>query len=690
MKFVRRLASALAPRLADQSGAPASGGCGVVRQPELPVLHRLTVAYLMLPGVVWLLGWFHWWLGIPAAAALVAGFWRVMAGSWRMSPRPRVFVLLLVAFGWIMLTAAGGVFDGSNGDWLKHRGVLTDLAQHDWPVRLPDPVAAFLLALEEGQPGPNALLRYYLGYYMVPGLIGHWIGAAALHWVVPIWTWIGIGLLVLLFTRHFTRIGALVVGVVVLVFFSGMDYLRVLLLSGEAVPLLDASHIETDDFLLWRIQYSSNTSALMWVPQHFIASGLYAMLLLQLRREPRFLASIGVLLAASLFWSPFVAVGLLPFIVVLLMDNGLRPFFRWQNIVLAGPLAVLLIAFLTSGTSDIAKGWLWSKSDWGELAHWLPVFYLTEFLLLALLLWLCQPQLGKERFFIASVAMLTVLPVYTYGYFNDLGMRASLPALMILCWCCAGVIANQFAPRPREALRSPSPPISSQEGIGRPRRKRTALQRTAKQPRAKVARAAVKKSEGETPQPPLRIALLCLLVVVLTVGTITPLHELVRGYEDYQIGYEFPYRHTLAVSVPRPVYAQYALVDVPATLGLLLRKREQSRGGEWKRVIHSEFDVYRNGKLIIYTKTPCPEEELEPPLFLRTWPADAHDLPDNRRHLGFEHETTDRINLHTLWLGERCAFARALPEYDVRRVATGQTRSGKRIWMGEFTEPSGH
>ena len=96
---------------------------------ELPVLHRLTVIYLMLPVIVWLLGWFSWWLSIPATAALVAGLWYTMAGSWRIAPRPATFVLLLVAFGWVMLTAAGNVFDVNNWDWLKHRGVFTELAR---------------------------------------------------------------------------------------------------------------------------------------------------------------------------------------------------------------------------------------------------------------------------------------------------------------------------------------------------------------------------------------------------------------------------------------------------------------------------------------------------------------------------------------------------------------------------------
>ena len=38
--------------------------------PKLSALHRLTILYLMLPVLIWLLGWFHWWLGLPAAVLL--------------------------------------------------------------------------------------------------------------------------------------------------------------------------------------------------------------------------------------------------------------------------------------------------------------------------------------------------------------------------------------------------------------------------------------------------------------------------------------------------------------------------------------------------------------------------------------------------------------------------------------------
>ena len=84
--------------------------------PELPVLHRLAIGYLMLPVCLWLLGWFHWWLGIPATALLVAGFWRALSGSWRETPRPTTFVMLLMALGWVLMTAAGGLLDVNNWD----------------------------------------------------------------------------------------------------------------------------------------------------------------------------------------------------------------------------------------------------------------------------------------------------------------------------------------------------------------------------------------------------------------------------------------------------------------------------------------------------------------------------------------------------------------------------------------------
>ena len=623
----------------------------------------------MLPVVIWLLGYFHWWFGIPATALLIAGICRALSGSWRVAPKPATFLLLLMALGWVMTTAAGGLLDVNIGDWNKHRGMLTDLASHSWPVHLPDPLVDFMLPEVQA---PDALLRYYLGYYMAPGLIGRWFGPAALNWAVPLWTWGGVALIVLLFTQRFARPWAAIVAALILMGFSGMDFLRILLLSGEAVPLFSSSHIESDDFLLYRIQYSSNASALMWVPQHFIAAGLYSMLLLQLRSQPRFLACSGILLAACLFWSPFVAIGLLPFLAVLLLDNGARPFLRWQNLLLAGPLAGLLIAFLTSDAADIVQGWLWQKSDWGELAQWLPVFYLTEFLVLSLLLWRCQPQLRQERFFVASVLTLLILPVYTYGYFNDLGMRGSLPALLVLCWHCAEVVSNHLGSGAKVSN-------AKQHGRRAKRRQQPAVRNAAKKG---AVRASIETRQNRT-----RIALVLLVVAALVVGAITPLHELVRAYENAGTFRYGKMLTSISTNTPRPAWTQFVADEAPAAVRSLLRTPAESADGRWELAARSEFEVYRNGKTLAYTKTPCTEEDLEPYFFLNLWPRHAHDLPEHRQQRGFESFLYADARIYALWQGEKCALIRKLPEYEIERIVTGQIHGGRRIWHGAFSLP---
>lgn len=648
---------------------------------ELSVLHRLAIIYLMLPVGVFLVGWLHWWIGIPAAALVVAGLWKMLGGAWPLSwPRPVTFALLLAALAWVMATAAGGVFDTHNGDWPKHRSVLTDLAVYPWPVRIPDPLADFL-APDAAR--PDALLRYYLGYYAVPGLLGSWFGPAALNWAVPLWTWAGVALLVLLFARRFAGNLAAIVATVVLIAFSGMDALRMLLLFGE-VPLFSSSgHLETDDFLRYRIQYTSNMAALMWVPQHFIASGLYTMLLLQLGKEPRFLASAGLLLGACLLWSPFVAIGLLPLLAVLLLDNGWRRFLSWQNLSSVA-LAVLLIAYLTGDASAIVSGWVWQQGDWGETVRGLLIFYLTEFLVLSCLLWFWQPQLRRERFFVASFATLCVLPFYTFGYFNDLGMRASLPALMVLCWYCAQAVANG-SPRQRVLAVNASGPQQQTLAARRRQRSDSRPARRARQPARRVQEVK-ETSVGAHRSAPSRKLVFGLVAALLAVGAMTPLQELIRASSAAD-GFRYERQlHSISTHARRPARSQFVAHDVPGAVATLLPMPAEttSAAESWQLVISSHFDVYVNGKVLLYTRTPCVEEDLLPLLFLQVWPTAPRDLPRSRRQRGFSEHWYEPL-VYTLWNGPKCAFIRKLPEYPIDRVVTGQLDGRKRLWQGTIS-----
>lgn len=404
----------------------------------LPIAHRLAILYLTLPLALWLLGWFRWWVGWPLAVLLGAGVARALTGPWRGRPRPATWGLLATAGIWVMTSAAGGLVDTLNADWPIRRALLLDLGRYAWPPVLPDPLAAYV-------PGASPLLRYYLGWHLVPGLAARLWGPSALQWAVPLWTWFGTSLVLSLFAREYRGWRAAAAAALLIVF-SGLDVLRGFL-EGWQWPF--------DNFegAPLRVGLMSPVRELTSGPHHFLSTGLLALLLWQLRRQPRFLAVSGIVLAAAPLWSALGAIGAPPLAAALAWTNsGLRRFWRWPNLVAAGPLAGLVLLYLTADTGSWPRGWLWERHEWTFLARWLPASYLSEFLLLAGLLLGARPALRREPFFLACLATLLLLPLYTFGYFNAMRHGLSAARMLLAVFCAA--VALQPSRRDRRWLRA--------------------------------------------------------------------------------------------------------------------------------------------------------------------------------------------------------------------------------------------
>ena len=334
---------------------------------------------------------------------------------------------------------------------------------------------------------------------------------------------------------------------------------------------------------------------------------------------------LGVLLAAAPFWSAFVAVGLLPLLAAVLWMNGVRPFLRWPNLCLAGPLFGVVVLYLTSGAMDFPQGWLWQREgyDWPRPMRRLPLFYLTEFLLLAVLLAVVRPAVRREPFFIAAVAALLLLPLYWYGNVNELLYRGSLPALFVLGWLCAGAVAR---------------------GGG-----------------ALVRRGGLR-----------RRAAFAGLVLVLGLGALNPAAHLVLSFRDYG---PFRYEHaggTTLVDLPPEWRRQRIARDPPGLLRRLLRKPAPfpERRIPDEPVIQSGFDVYLDHGTLIYVKDRCTPEDAEGFIFAKVAPVSPEDLPADRRRQGFRYDQLYRAGLERL--GDRCLAGKSLPTYPVDHVVTGQ------------------
>ncbi len=621
---------------------------------EIPLMHRLAIVYLLLPVVIWLVGWFEWWFGVSLTALVALGAWKALGPAraslnWqtffrtmRAALRPATVALLLIAFAWVMATAAGGVFDVHHPEWHKHRSIFLDLSRSEWPVHLPAWTSDLSVFLPGEADRPGSLLRYYLGYYMVPGLLGKWLGPVVLNWAVPLWTWCGVGLMLLLFTQWF-RGWKVPAAAAILILFSGMDAASVLVFGGwewlelgfawNGWPEIRPVRNSLDGIVhkdVW-VLFLSNMSGLMWIPQHFIAGGLCALLIVQLRWHERFLAMSGLVLVTATFWSPFIAIGLLPLFAVLFLQNGIRCFLRWQNLLLAPPLAALLFSYLSSGTGQIERGWIWNihSDSLPDAMRVLLVLFLTEFVILVLLLLLLRPKLRQDLLFMASLATLLLAPLLSYGHHNDLVLRGQIPALFLLSYYSACALLKSSV----EKYRSWNYPSLTLAGL---------------------------------------------LVAVLGIGVVTPLFELARANNDHDFGVIRYGQMGPDTSIlrnpwmPRELHYQYVTQDAPGWFRWLLRNSggyEQAQHGKGEKVIDSTYTVHREGRRLVYVRDSCGSQDVDTRFFLHVVPTEREVLPPGRTHFSYNFE----FRGYGWRIGETCLAVRELPDtYSIGHVTTGQ------------------
>ena len=558
-------------------------------------MHRLAILYLVLPVMVWLVGWFHWWFGIPAALVLAIALRKILLPAWRLPAwraaiAPATGALLLVALVFVMATAAGGVFDTANYNWDRNRALFLDLSRNDWPVY-------FTTYLEL-----PLLLRYYLGYYIVPGLMGKWLGAAALTWAVPLWTWCGTALALLLFARSFRGWPALA-AILILMLFGMLDHL---------VPSMGIAG------------YGSQLRHLAVSPQHFLPGVLYTLLLIQLRHREDFLGAGGVVLATSLLWSAFIAVGLLPLIGALLYQKGFRPFLRWQNLIAAPPLALLLALYVASGSAHYPHGLLWARYGWERVIESGAALSAVSFLALALLIMFLQPRLRREPLLLVCLVSFPLALCYTYGYDVDWSRHVTLPALVVLYYCVAETVVRGWGDY-----------------------------------RGRYARGA-----------------LALVVVVLVGGSIPPtvsyLSDASESRDLRVLRYERIERHDTLLTAVEPQFLDNHVTPATAWQQFLLRDSGPTVfPDKGKLIIEADYAVYLKDKRLVYVRPRCEREEVESRFILHIVPVDEKILA------GRESINQD---FYFTWNGLRivdtCIAVQDLPEYDIASFTTGQYRGG--------------
>lgn len=349
-------------------------------------------------------------LAALTAIGLVYVF-RLNAGGWRFASPGRLGIVLGVALMWASLGGAGHFFY-ANADWIVRDAVLRDLVASDWPPTY-------------GKLGDFSLiLRAPVGYYMPAAVLGKAFGVAHADFFLWLWTVLGVALFLALLplpARSPFRLGA---ALLVVILFSGMDIVGIVA-TGQPLPSL-ASHVEWWARLF---QYSSNTTLLFWVPNHAIPAWIAAALFFRHWRNRAFPAFAPMMLAVLPLWSPFALIGIAPLMLLpaaLVVRQGAWSRLRVPHMLSAIGVLLIVVLYLTLDMHQIPSRWMFSK-PYFLLVY--AAFVAVEFAVLALILWRLQPS---SPLFV-SIVILLLLPLWSFGPGNDFVMRASIPALTILC-----------------------------------------------------------------------------------------------------------------------------------------------------------------------------------------------------------------------------------------------------------------
>lgn len=402
-------------------------------------LYFLTILYLTLPLLIFVLGWLRLEVGIPIALAIATSCYLVLRNSQKENLFPtdtrgrlKIISIFAFLFLWTMLSGTGGIFGYQNSDFATHNGRLHDLITYSWPV-----------VLSSGQ-----TFIYYFAYYLPGALLGKIIGYESASVFMLAWTFAGIILLSLWIFR-LLKIKPSWIIILVFIFFSGLDALGYMLSTGEFF-LGRGIKGGKDGIEYWArgqefLGYNSNTFLLYWSPHHALGGWLTsALLFFEVVRKKR-VANIVFIWVLSILWSPFVTVGLLPFVGYGLAGN-FRRLFSFQNIFGAGSVVLILVPyFLAGSTFKNPQGWIWQVTTIVDFWPHLALFYLLEFGLYALIVFEYWDKMTKEfrAFFVLSLFVLFALPMYSYGFYNDFMLRASIPALFFLFLVVSAYIINK-------------------------------------------------------------------------------------------------------------------------------------------------------------------------------------------------------------------------------------------------------
>lgn len=394
------------------------------------LLDYSALAYLYISIFIFFLTWIQLVIAIPLVCLSLVGIIVSVRGQQKSDVKLNIsfgifcFVSLVLIVIWCCLSGIGG-YALQPSDWIKHNLILNDLIDMPWPVR-------YQYGDESG------VLCYYIAEYLLPAAIGKIWGFDAASTGLLIWVVLGLFLTVLLLYSQYGNNKAWILPVIVFCVFSFATLLGPI--SGIYRGWFPD---DVSDGFMWlsntvRIQYSSNITMLRWVFPQFVPTAVAVALLFRYRNQYEIW---GLCVAPLALYSTFAFVGMAGLLVLLFVFDCIKNcqiIQQCKRLVSIGNIAACLDIILQ--TVYIGGNVLQEKPETSLMGFsvidysdhiWVLIAFEIAWMLWTLLL--IKKELHNGILWVASISLF-LFPFFTMGEWNDFCMRASIPALLCLCF----------------------------------------------------------------------------------------------------------------------------------------------------------------------------------------------------------------------------------------------------------------
>jgi hypothetical protein len=443
-------------------------------------LEKSTLIYILLPFLIFTLGWVKPFFAVPIVGIVLFGLYRAMQefptptheyGPPRaeadMSRRRRALTLTIV-FALVLFVVAfsgEGGYSYQSGSFLRHNAFLRDLIEQPWPL-------AYWETGPEDMPGMPA---FYMAFSLTPALVGKALGWSAANHFSVLWAVLGVFLAVCWFLKIVGTISPLYA--LLFLFVGALDILGQVALLGW---FHDGTQIKPLSYWMFHYAFSSpgvtavmggggpfpdmpvfwislsNIGALYLCAQHAFAAWLGLLMILHDATKSSSCHRVGFVWACSLLWSAFTFIGLLPFVIIAIVTTRGRGLFSFQNVVAGLSILGLSALFIGSNNHDYPHGWLWEYQN--VLRTWpaLALFYIVQF---GIYLTFCpsvdrsKPGAVRPVWWWTAIATLLALPWYYLGGNNDFSIKAAVPSLLVVLVFLATAVKGSSTEVQRKSAR---------------------------------------------------------------------------------------------------------------------------------------------------------------------------------------------------------------------------------------------